>query len=196
MNSTLLTSVFGVAIAAAIGIVVNWFVKPQWATDHPGRLLGLLVALVVLAAAAPTLSASLDQEGAARYSGLAQIRNGYGFDLDLVPPGVDVSPSKEEYDVTLSDGLSDAPNAFEVDMHGLDIGRPLDATEPDREGCRAAIVPSNGINYYYSIRHINSFCIKTNQGRIAFLRFEDFSGDEGDVDSPANYWTVQVTVWN
>lgn len=44
-----------VIVGALIGVAVGWFPKPRWATDHPPRVVALVVGLVVVAAIAAVM---------------------------------------------------------------------------------------------------------------------------------------------
>jgi hypothetical protein len=50
MRDALLLALAGGAVAAVLGILVNWVAKPQWAHEHPGRVVALIVVLVVAGA--------------------------------------------------------------------------------------------------------------------------------------------------
>jgi hypothetical protein len=51
--SALLLAVITGLIAAVIGVLVNWFVRPKWVEAHPGRLVAIIVMLVMAGALVP-----------------------------------------------------------------------------------------------------------------------------------------------
>ena len=50
-------ALLGAAVGAALGVVANWVTRPQWAADHPGRVVATIAGLAVVGALVTVITA-------------------------------------------------------------------------------------------------------------------------------------------